>query len=209
MSTVVVRKLGLRTYPPVFEAMHAFTAGRGRHTRDEFWLVEHPPIFTLGRSGKREHILDAGDIPVLQVDRGGQVTYHGPGQAVIYLLMDLRRRNLGVRQLVHGIERAMIDCLAGYGVNASGREGAPGVYVEDRKIAALGLRIRRSCSYHGLSLNVDMDLSPFTRINPCGYEGLETTQLKDLGVDVGLQSVSEDLCARLASQFNYAELTFE
>ncbi|MDX1592627.1 MAG: lipoyl(octanoyl) transferase LipB [Gammaproteobacteria bacterium] len=177
----VTRRLGRRDYLPTWEAMQAFTDRRDADTSDEIWLVEHPPVFTQGMNGRPEHLLDPGDIPVVQVDRGGQVTYHGPGQLVVYPLLDLRRRQLGIRDLVQRLEFAVIDLLAGYGIDAVGRRDAPGVYVAGRKIASLGLRVRRSCSYHGLSLNVDLDPAPFARINPCGHAGLEVTRTADLG----------------------------
>jgi lipoyl(octanoyl) transferase len=177
----LLRELGRRDYLPTWQAMQAFTDRRDVATPDELWLVEHPPVFTQGMNGKPEHLLDPGDIPVVPVDRGGQVTYHGPGQLVVYPLLDLRRRHLGVRDLVQRLEFAVIDLLAGYGIEALGRRDAPGVYVDGRKVASLGLRVRRGCSYHGLSLNVDMDLAPFARINPCGYAGLEVTRTVDLG----------------------------
>jgi lipoyl(octanoyl) transferase len=181
VRTLAVRSLGRRAYGPVWRAMQAFTDARDDGTADELWLVEHDPVFTLGQAGRREHLLAPGDIPVLAVDRGGQVTYHGPGQLVAYPLLDLRRAGLGVRELVCRIEQAVIDTLAGYGIAASRRERAPGVYVGAAKIAALGLRVRRGCSFHGLAFNIGMDLAPFRRINPCGYAGLEVTQLLDLG----------------------------
>lgn len=179
-----VRRLGRQPYGPVFDAMKAFTDARDADTPDELWLVEHDPVFTQGQAGKEEHLLMPGDIPVVQVDRGGQVTYHGPGQIVAYPMLDLRRRDLGVRQLVTGIEEAIVATLAELGIRAYPKPDAPGVYVEkahgEAKVASLGIRIRRGCSYHGLSLNVDMDLSPFLRINPCGYQGLEMTRVCDL-----------------------------
>ena len=179
-----VRHLGRQPYGPVFEAMKAFTEARDADTPDEFWLVEHDPVFTQGQAGKEEHLLMPGDIPVVQVDRGGQVTYHGPGQTVGYPMLDIRRRDIGVRELVSAIENAIVATLATYGVEAFPKADAPGVYVRkgagDAKIASLGIRIRRGCSYHGLSLNVDMDLAPFRRINPCGYQGLEMTRISDL-----------------------------
>src|SRR5512143_1309424 len=179
---VVVRRLGRRDYLPVWQAMQRFTDARTETTRDELWLLEHPPIFTVGLNGKPEHLLAPGDIPVVKVDRGGQVTYHGPGQIVLYFMLDLRRRGIGVRALVTLMEQAVIELLAGYNVNAESRKDAPGVYVEGAKIAALGLRVRHGCSYHGLALNVEMDLQPFARINPCGYPGLAVTQMRALGV---------------------------
>ncbi len=179
-TTLVVRDLGLRDYQPVFEAMKVFTTARDESTPDELWLLEHPPVFTQGLNGKPEHLLAPGDIPVIAVDRGGQVTYHGPGQAVCYCLLDLRRARLGVRELVTLLEQTVIGLLRDYDITAHARPEAPGVYVGGRKIASLGLRVRRGCCYHGLSFNVAMDLQPFSRINPCGYPGLQVTQLSAL-----------------------------
>jgi lipoyl(octanoyl) transferase len=170
---------------------------RGPGTPDEFWFLEHPPVFTLGMNSRPEHLLATGDIPVVQIDRGGQVTYHGPGQLVVYPLVDLARAGLGVRALVEGIERAIVETLAGWGIAAAGRRDAPGVYVGNRKIASVGLRIRRSCSYHGLALNVAMDLEPFRRINPCGYAGLEMAQVSELGGPADLRVVAGALAPRL------------
>ena len=175
---MIVRDLGRVDYVSTFAAMQDFTAARTADTEDEIWICEHPPVFTQGLSGKPEHLLRDIGIPVVQIDRGGQITYHGPGQVVVYLLLDLRRREITVRGLVNSIEQAVIDLLAGYGVTAQRLAGAPGVYVGDAKIAALGLRIKHGCSYHGVSLNVDMDLSPYNAINPCGYEGMAVTQLR-------------------------------
>lgn len=197
-----VRELGLRDYLPVWQEMQAFTEQRDANTTDQLWLVEHPPVFTLGLNGKPDHVLDAGDIPVVQCDRGGQVTYHGPGQIVVYLLLDLRRRKLGVKTLVAKIEQAIIELLGEYGIHGKRKKGAPGIYVDGAKIAALGLRIRRGCSYHGLSLNMDMDMEPFTRINPCGYEGLETTQLSDLTSVLDIAKTHAQLLAHLEAQIN-------
>jgi len=178
-----VRELGLVAYEPTWRAMQEFTAQRGADTPDELWLLQHPPVYTLGIAGKAEHLPRADNgIPVVKIDRGGQITYHGPGQVVIYLLLDMRRRGLSVRPLVRLMERAVIDLLAEHGITAQGRVAAPGVYVGEAKIAALGLRIKNGCCYHGLALNVDMDLSPFHAINPCGYAGLEVTQLRNLGI---------------------------
>jgi len=196
-TDIVVRHLGRQDYLPTLEAMQGFTAERDENTPDELWIVEHPPVFTLGQAGKREHLLNPGEIPVVPVDRGGQVTYHGPGQVVIYLLLDLRRRGLGVRELVTRMEQAVIDLLAEEGIAARARADAPGVYVGEAKIAALGLRVKRGRSYHGLALNVAMDLEPFTRINPCGYAGLATTQLADLGVAADWASMADRLCGSL------------
>lgn len=177
--SVVVRHLGCVAYEPTWHAMQHFTQNRDANTADEIWLLEHPRVFTQGQAGKAEHVLAAGDIPVVQVDRGGQVTYHGPGQLVAYVLVDVRRAGQGVRDLVTSIENSLIDLLAQYDIAAQAKPDAPGVYVGDKKIASLGLRIRRGCSFHGLALNVDMDLQPFQRINPCGYAGLHMTQLRE------------------------------
>ena len=176
----VARRLGLVDYAETLEVMREFTDTRDADTPDELWLLQHPRVFTQGQAGKAEHLLAPGDIPVIQVDRGGQVTYHGPGQWVLYLLLDLSRLGLGVRDLVDLIEDSIVELLARYDIDAAGRPGAPGVYVGEAKIASLGLRVRRGCSYHGLALNVDMDLEPFTRINPCGYEGQAVTSMATL-----------------------------
>jgi len=176
--------LGFRPLPDVWAEMQAFTSERRADAADEIWFVEHPPVFTLGMRADRVHLLAPGDIPVVQIDRGGQVTYHGPGQAVVYVLLDLRRLGLNPRTLVQALENAVIDTVAGYGVSAVARRDAPGIYVDGRKLGAVGLRVRRHCSYHGLAVNVAMDLSPFDRINPCGYQGLEVTDLRTLaGMD--------------------------
>lgn len=174
---ILVRHLGLQPYEPVSQAMHDFTDSRDDNTPDEIWLVEHHPVFTQGQAGKAEHVLVPGDIPVIQSDRGGQVTYHGPGQQVMYVLLNLKRRKLGVRELVTLLEQTVVDTLADYGIDAHPRADAPGVYVGEMKICSLGLRIRKGCSFHGLALNINMDLSPFLRINPCGYAGMEMTQM--------------------------------
>ena len=200
----VVRRLGLVDYLPTLEAMRALTAERGPDTPDEIWLLEHPPVFTQGQAGKPEHVLAAGDIPVVQVERGGQVTYHGPGQLVAYLMLDIRRMELGVRDLVTAMERSLVRLLASYGVEAAPRADAPGVYVGSAKIASLGLRIRRGCSLHGLALNVDMDMQPFQRINPCGYAGLAMTQLSDLlDLPPALAEVGERLESVLLEELGY------
>jgi lipoyl(octanoyl) transferase len=180
MAELIVRNLGLVAYQPTLESMRKLTAERGADTPDEIWLLQHPPVFTQGQAGKAEHVLAAGDIPVIQVERGGQVTYHGPGQLVGYLMLDLRRLGLGVRELVTLMEQSLVELLASYGLVAAPKADAPGVYVEGAKIASLGLRVRRGCSFHGLALNVDMDMEPFGRINPCGYSGLRMVQLRDL-----------------------------
>ena len=196
----VVKRLGRVDYEPTFQAMQDFTASRTAETPDELWVVEHPPVYTLGQAGKPEHILRDIGIPLVKIDRGGQVTYHGPGQVVIYLLLDLPRLKIKVRELVTAIEQAVIDLLAEYSVTAERRDGAPGVYVGDAKIAALGLRIRNGCSYHGVSLNVDMDLSPFDAINPCGYAGLRVIQTKDLNIPLTAHEAGEQLSQYLLQQ---------
>ncbi|ENO0283418.1 MAG: lipoyl(octanoyl) transferase LipB [Enterobacter asburiae] len=175
---ILVRHLGLQPYEPVSQAMHDFTDSRDDSTPDEIWLVEHLPVFTQGQAGKAEHLLMTGDIPVIQSDRGGQVTYHGPGQQVMYVLLNLKRRKLGVRELVTLLEQTVVNTLAEYGIDAHPRADAPGVYVGEMKICSLGLRIRKGCSFHGLALNINMDLAPFQRINPCGYAGMEMTQMR-------------------------------
>jgi lipoyl(octanoyl) transferase len=181
---LTIRNLGLQDYETSWQAMQRFTQERNADTPDELWIVEHFPVYTLGLSGKREHLLNTGNIPVINSDRGGQVTYHGPGQLVIYSLLDIKRLNLGVRQLVTVLEQAMIGTLADNGIIAVSKADAPGVYVNDKKIGSIGLRIKKNCSYHGLSLNSDMDLSPFDHINTCGYSDLKVTQLSDLGVTI-------------------------
>lgn len=195
-----VRDLGRQPYLPVWRAMQAFTDARDEHTLDELWLVEHDPVYTQGQAGKPEHVLLPGDIPVVPVDRGGQVTYHGPGQIVAYPLLDLRRGRLGVRELVNRIEQAIIDVLAGYGIAAQRRDGAPGVYVGEAKIAALGLRVRRGCSFHGLAFNIAMDLAPFAGINPCGYRGLAVTQMLDFRPSITPAQVAPRLVDALSRQ---------
>ncbi len=198
----ILRFLGRVEYEPTWRAMQAFTEQRGADTRDEIWLLEHPPVFTLGMNGKPEHVLEAGDIPVVNIDRGGQVTYHGPGQLVVYPLLDLRRLKLGVRDLVVALENAIIATVSHWGIQALGKRDAPGVYVDGKKLASIGLRIKRGCSYHGLALNVAMDLSPFKRINPCGYQGLQVTQLSELGGSADLALVAESLGAQLVRAFS-------
>lgn len=204
---VIVRDLGRTEYHAVFESMRAFTDGRGADTADEFWLTEHYPVFTQGQAGKAEHVLAPGAIPVVQTDRGGQVTYHGPGQLVGYLLFDVRRLGIGVRDLVSGIERAVQRVLAHYGIDGRTRPDAPGVYVDGAKIAALGLRVRRGCSYHGLSLNVDMDLEPFSRINPCGLFGMEVTSIAALAGSVAMDDVRSALVAAVAEVYGLTPRT--
>lgn len=196
-----VRDLGRRSYEPVWRAMQAFTDARTDETPDEIWLVEHDPVFTLGQAGKPEHVLMPGDIPVIHVDRGGQVTYHGPGQIVAYPLLDLKRLKVGVREYVHRIEQAIIDTLGDWNIHAQRRDGAPGVYVNDAKVAALGIRVRRGCTFHGLAFNIAMDLEPFHRINPCGYAGLQVVSMQDLGGPNDLDAVKPRLLEHLAVQF--------
>lgn len=196
----LLRPLGRVAYEPTFAAMRAFTEARTAESPDELWVCEHDPVFTQGLAGKAEHVLAAGDIPVVASNRGGQVTYHGPGQVVVYLLLDLTRRKLKVRELVSAIEQAVIDLIGDHGVTAERHAGAPGVYVGEAKIAALGLRIRHGCSYHGVSLNVDMDLSPFDAINPCGYPGLKVIQTKDLNLPLTAHKAGEQLCQHLLQQ---------
>ncbi|MGR8979765.1 MAG: lipoyl(octanoyl) transferase LipB [Gammaproteobacteria bacterium] len=182
---IIYRYLGIQEYEDIWQAMQQFTEGRTAETADEIWIVEHYPVYTVGLNGKSEHLLNTGSIPVVHCDRGGQVTYHGPGQLVIYPLLDIKRLKLGVRQLVTLLEEAMIETLKKQGISADSRAEAPGVYVQGKKIGSIGIRIKKNCSYHGISLNNRMDLSPFNGINPCGYAGLEMTQLSDLGVSIG------------------------
>ena len=203
MNKVLIRRFGLREYPAVYEAMVAFTNRRGPETADEIWCLEHEPVFTLGLAGKTEHLLDPGNIPVHKVDRGGQVTYHGPGQLVVYLLLDLKRLGISVKRFVNLLEQSVINYLAAFGLEARRRQGMPGVYLADGKIAALGVRLKRGCSYHGLALNVRMDLSPFQRINPCGYPGLEVTQLQELGIRLSMDEALEQFLPYLLEQFPY------
>ena len=198
--SLIIRELGLQPYPQIWQKMQDFTDRRDAATPDELWMLQHPRVYTLGKNGRAEHIIDPGDIPVVQSDRGGQVTYHGPGQLIAYTLLDLNRVKIGVRELVTRLENSVIALLDEYGISANARKDAPGVYVEGKKIAALGLRVRRGCSFHGLALNVDMDLEPFSRINPCGYEDLEVTQLSDLVDLPGLDRVEKRLRSHLQRQ---------
>ena len=197
---LIVRELGLQPYEQIWQDMQLFTNQRSETTADELWLLQHSPVYTLGKNGRPDHILDAQDIPVIKSDRGGQVTYHGPGQVIVYTLLDLNRRHIGVRELVTRIENSVIDLLEDYDIRANARKDAPGVYVDDRKIAALGLRVRKGCSFHGLALNVDMDLEPFSRINPCGYQGLEVTQLSELADVADFNAVEKRLLSHLQHQ---------
>jgi lipoyl(octanoyl) transferase len=198
-ESVIFRLLGLCDYETTFQAMSDFTSERLENAVDEIWSLQHPSVYTLGLAGKKEHILNSGQIPVIKTDRGGQVTYHGPGQLVIYLLLDLRRRKMGIKDFVNHLEQALIDYLKHLGLSASRKPGAPGVYIEDKKIAALGIRVRKGCCYHGLSLNVDMDVNPFNGINPCGYPNLEVTQLVDFGIKLTVDEVVDGLLKFLLS----------
>jgi len=204
--SILVRHLGEVDYHDVWQKMQDFTDTRQKDTPDELWFLQHPSVYTLGKNGKPEHVLNAAETPVINVDRGGQVTYHGPGQIVVYTLLDLTRMKIGVRDLVTMLEQTIVELLSGYGVTATARREAPGVYVNDAKIAALGLRVRKGRSFHGLALNVDMDLEPFARINPCGYEGLEITQITDLVDDIDFEQVSLRLLSHLKQQLKYSEL---
>ncbi|MCP4412240.1 MAG: lipoyl(octanoyl) transferase LipB [Gammaproteobacteria bacterium] len=204
-KSVWIRDLGLCDYTDVWQAMKLFTDSRTKQINDEFWFVEHNPVFTQGQAGKAEHILVAGNIPVVHADRGGQVTYHGPGQQLVYIMIDLQRRGLGVRQLVTGIENGIIQFLAQYGIQSQARADAPGVYLTSgEKICSIGLRIRKGCSFHGLALNIAPDLEPFTRINPCGFEGLQVTSLQKLGCTDSLSDIHDDLADCLADKLGYA-----
>jgi len=205
---LIVRQLGRQSYVPVWQAMQAFTDNRTSETDDELWLVEHDPVFTQGQAGKAEHVLMPGDIPVVQVDRGGQVTYHGPGQQVAYFLIDLRRKKIGVRQLVSAIEDSVVALLAKYDIESAPRADAPGVYVGDKKICSLGLRIRKGSSFHGLALNVAMDPEPFLRINPCGYAGMEVTQVREQGGPEVLEIVGKDLIDAVAEKLNFESISW-
>ena len=192
-DTLVIRHPGVLDYETAWHDMQVFTHNRDQDTADELWFLQHPPVFTLGRNGKQKHLHDTGRIPVINVDRGGQVTYHGPGQLVVYTLLDINRRQLGVQSLVGLLEQAVIDLCSDHAIHAQRRDNAPGVYVDNRKLAALGLRVRKGRAFHGLSLNVDMDLAPFALIDPCGYQGMEVTQLRQLGVDASMENVSTQL----------------
>ncbi len=202
-QNIIIRELDRQDYVPVWKAMQHFTDERDESVTDEIWLVEHDPVFTQGQAGKAEHVLFPGEIPVVQVDRGGQVTYHGPGQQVAYFMIDLRRKNMGPRDLVSGIENAIVDMLVGYGIEAAPRADAPGVYTDEQKICSLGLRIRKGKSFHGLALNVNMDLEPFARINPCGYQGMVMTQIVDKGGPDSLQRIQPDLIDQLCDKLGY------
>ena len=200
---LLVKQLGQQPYEVSWRAMRDYTQRRDATSDDQLWLLEHPPVYTLGQAGRPEHLLNPGSIPIVHSDRGGQVTYHGPGQLIAYLLLDLRRRKLGVRALVTHLEQACISLLADFGIHGASRADAPGVYVEDKKIASLGLRVRRGCSFHGMSLNVNMDLEPFKRINPCGYPGLAVTQLADFAITADLPTLGLGLARHLAAGLGY------
>ncbi|OCQ53644.1 Octanoyltransferase [Photorhabdus australis subsp. thailandensis] len=205
-KTIFLRQLGIQPYEPISDAMHLFTEQRDINTPDEIWLVQHPKVFTQGQAGKTEHLLFPGDIPIIQSDRGGQVTYHGPGQQVMYVMIDIKRAKIGVRQLVTAIEDTVVKTLAHFGVKAYARPDAPGVYVDEAKICSLGLRIRKGCSFHGLALNIAMDLEPFLRINPCGYSGMKMTQLSELVPGITIEQVQpilvETFCQQLGFKLN-------
>lgn len=205
-QTLIVRQLGRQRYMPIWQKMQQFTDTRNENTPDEIWLVEHESVFTQGQAGKDEHLLAPGDIEVIKVDRGGQVTYHGPGQQMMYVLFNLRRLNIGVRQLVTWLEECIIDLLADYGIAAYAKADAPGVYVNDSKIASLGLRVRRGCSFHGLALNVNMDLSPFLRINPCGYAGMNMVQTKELSGPQNLEDAGQGLVKHMIKKLNATQV---
>ena len=204
--TVIVRHLGLQDYAPTWQQMQTFNQQRNPNTDDEIWLLQHPPVFTLGLNGKAGHVLDAGTVPLVATDRGGQVTYHGPGQLIVYILFDLKRRREGVRNIVTRLEQSVIDYLTSKNIQAAARKDAPGVYVQGEKIAALGLRVKQGGCYHGLSLNVDMDLAPFEQINPCGYPGLKVTSMAKLGLNDSIKQVTEDYLGFLCQQFSIDEI---
>nr|WP_152960698.1 lipoyl(octanoyl) transferase LipB [Pseudoalteromonas sp. P1-9] len=205
MPKLIVRQLNRQDYEPVWQAMQHYTDTRDENAADEIWLVEHNPVFTQGQAGKEEHLLMTGDIPVVKVDRGGQVTYHGPGQQVLYVLFNLRRLKIGVRELVTWLEETVIDTLNDFGIKAYAKADAPGVYVDEKKIASLGLRVRRGCSFHGLALNIDMDMEPFLRINPCGYAGMEMLQTKQINGPQTLEEASSGLVKHLVKKLGTTE----
>lgn len=208
MQSIHVRYLGNQPYLATWQSMKEFTDRRDETTPDEVWLLEHPPVFTQGQAGKPEHILNPGSIPVVQTDRGGQVTYHGPGQLVMYVLIDIKRLKIGIRQLVCTLEKTVVNTLDDYGIKAAGRCDAPGVYVEDSKICSIGLRVRRGCSYHGIAFNIAMDLEPFSRINPCGFKNLHVTQVSDFVPGIEINEIEPKLVAYLTQNFGYNRATF-
>ena len=203
-SDLQIRHLGLQAYEPIWDKMKQFTSSRDEDTPDELWLVEHPPVYTQGQAGKPEHILHTRDIPIIQTDRGGQITYHGPGQLLAYILMDIQRRQMGIRTLVRQLEQLLISLLKQFNISAETRCGAPGVYVNEKKIASIGLRVKKGCTYHGIALNVGMDLSPFTDINPCGYAKLQMTQINDVVPDIDMAQVSNLLVQEYLTTFGYS-----
>lgn len=207
-NKLIVRQLGRCAYTPIWQGMQTFTDKREKHSADEIWLVEHDPVFTQGQAGKEEHLLMTGDIPVVKVDRGGQVTYHGPGQQMMYVLLDIRRLNIGVRELVTWLEEIIIATLSDYGIDAYAKKDAPGVYVNEAKIASLGLRVRHGCTFHGLALNVNMDLSPFLRINPCGYAGMQMIQTSDLHQDHTLAQTGQKLVEYMIEKLKPTEVEY-
>ena len=209
MNDLHIRRLGRTDYETTWQSMQAYTGSRDASTPDQIWLTEHDPVYTLGLNRRNVRVPAHNDIPLVLVDRGGKITYHGPGQIIVYLLLDLKRKDMTIRQLVSGIENAIIDLLSSFDIQAASRADAPGVYVDGRKIASLGLRIKNGCSYHGLALNVDMGLSPFSDIDPCGYQGLEVTQLSALGIDVPQEEIAEQLLAHLLQHLNYTEILAE
>lgn len=200
---VIIRQLDQIEYIPTWNLMREFTEQRDENTNDEIWLLEHPQVFTQGQAGKKEHLLNTGSIPVIQIDRGGQITYHGPGQLVCYVLLNLRRLDLTIKTLVNLLEQSIIDLLDQYNINSERREKAPGIYVDNKKVAALGLRVKKGCTYHGLALNIKMDLEPFSRINPCGFPNMAITQLSDLGIDLTMSKIQQDLIGILCAHLNY------
>lgn len=202
---LVVRNLPESPYQTIWEQMRDFTNNRTKDTPDELWLLQHPPVLTQGQAGKPEHLLIPTDIPVVQTDRGGQITYHGPGQLVAYILVDLKRRDLSIRCLVHALENVMINVVAEYGVTAERKDGAPGIYIDGAKIGSIGLRVRRGCTYHGIAFNIDMDLTPFSTINPCGFNQLKVVQLKDFAADVSLGKVQQQFAQAFCAELGYCE----
>lgn len=208
-QTLIIRELGLQPYEPIWQAMKDFTDNRSAQTTDEVWFVQHYPVFTQGCAGKTEHLLAPGDIPVVQSDRGGQVTYHGPGQLITYLMIDVKRHHLGPRVLVTAIEESLIDLLKSYGITAYAKADAPGVYIDDAKIASLGLRIRRHASFHGFALNVQMDMAPFARINPCGYAGMKMTQLSSFIGDVDFNDLKKRIIEQLSEKLDYTSIIYK
>ncbi|MUH71965.1 lipoyl(octanoyl) transferase LipB [Psychrosphaera haliotis] len=208
-NNIVIRNIDTGDYQDIWQSMQLFTDTRDDNVTDELWVVEHNPVFTQGQAGKEEHLLDTGDIPVVKVDRGGQVTYHGPGQLVVYLLINLRRKKIGVRDLVTLIENAIVDMLKSFEISAYAKKDAPGVYVDEKKVASLGLRVRKGCSFHGLALNVDMDLEPFLRINPCGYAGLEMVQTSQINGPKTIQEAAKPLTELLASALGASNIDYQ